>query len=369
MLALVIAPTAVADEASGTFTGSIEARGSYYWEPSTRIVAPTLIANVQTPSGTSFGAVYLVDTITSASIAAGALADVRFVEARHDVTGRVSHELDLGTRQLRLGASPRVSKEPDYLSTSVNVSAALSLAERNTVLHAALTVLHDEVRQNFRTGSQVRPGTGGTSAARFEEHFNAILGSLGWEQVLSPTTIAFVSAEMAWLDGYLANPYRQVQVQGVLRPESHPPSRYRYTLSGRLAQYIPATHTAVHLLYRAYLDDWNVAALTPEIRLYQEVSTLAQVRLRYRYYRQTRSFFAGTQAYTLEDRFFTADPKMTAFEAHQLGFQLILSLDFLAGTTLERLRGTTIELDFDYRWNTNRFGNAVISQAAMRVPF
>lgn len=60
---------------------------------------------------------------------------------------------------------------------------------------------------------------------------------------------------------------------------------------------------------------------------------------------------------------------MSAFHSNLLGFQLLLKAGFLDGTRLEALRGASIDLSFDYIWNTNRFGNGVIAEAGLRVPF
>lgn len=67
VLLLGVSLTARADRASGTWTGSVETRGNYYWERSTRVVAPTVAVNLDSPDGVQLHADYLVDVITSAS--------------------------------------------------------------------------------------------------------------------------------------------------------------------------------------------------------------------------------------------------------------------------------------------------------------
>ncbi|MFT5353063.1 MAG: hypothetical protein ACI9KE_000260, partial [Polyangiales bacterium] len=73
---LAFVPGAQADRASGTWTGDLQLRGNYYWERSTRVVAPSLSAGIVSPDGVRVGGEYLVDSITSASQAAGVLEDV-----------------------------------------------------------------------------------------------------------------------------------------------------------------------------------------------------------------------------------------------------------------------------------------------------
>src|SRR5688500_16897296 len=68
-MTIVLATMARADEASGTWTGEVELRGNYYWETSTRVVAPEARIRLESPVGVRVDAGYLLDAITSASIA------------------------------------------------------------------------------------------------------------------------------------------------------------------------------------------------------------------------------------------------------------------------------------------------------------
>ncbi len=373
--ALVLGTSALAraDEVTGTWTGIVEAWGNYYWERSTRVVAPNLELRLESPSGVELQASYLVDAITSASQAAGALVDARFTEVRNDLTAGAGYEWALGPSALRVAGSLRGSREPDYGSVSGNLFVALALDERSTVLHAEVGVLHDEVRQNFRGGTGVRPGSasGGTSAERFEEQIDAFRGAVGIDQILSPIAHLDATYELAYLRGYLANPYRLVSVANVLRPETHPDTRLRHTVSARLALRIPPTHSALHLLYRAYLDSWRIGALTPEVRIYQDLTRFASLRVRHRHYRQTRAYFYEPDPadYEASDLYFSADPKMSEFHSNLLGFQLALGLGFFDGTTLSGLAPGSIALDIEYVWSTSSYGNALIAQVGARLPF
>ena len=366
LLLCSIVPTAHADEASGTVTGTVEVLGNYYWERSTRVVAPSVAATLELPNGGYVEGAYLVDSITSASQAAGLVEDVSFTEIRHQFSLGGGYEFDLGEAELLVGASYRFSREPDYLSNGGGIAAALSLAQRTTILRLNFGFLHDEVRQ-------VNRGVGGAAmeALTFDEDFDATVVSASWEQILSPTTYFEVGYQYGYLTGFLANAYRRVGVGAGFFPENHPETRQRHTLMGHLAHFVRPTRTGLHLFYRAYVDDWGVGAVTPEARIYQEISRFAQARVRYRYYRQTRSFFYQGQydIDTTPDDYVTADPKMSAFHSHLLGFQVALRLAFLADTPLDAFRQAWLQTSFEYLWQTSRFGNAVIAQAGIRVPF
>ena len=361
---------AVADELTGRWTGAVELRGNYYYENSTRVVAPEIEISLESPKGVRMHTGYLVDSITSASIAAGALEDVRFREIRHDVRVGAGYEFDLGESQFDIDASFRVSKEPDYLSTSGGLSASLSLDEKNTILRASIAVLHDEVRQNFRGGAGIKPtNDGGTSADAFNENFNALSIGVGWEQLLGKTWTLQTNYGFGLQRGFLANAYRSV-LSGQ-RPETHPDKRQRHSIAGRLSWHIPKTRTSLHAMYRAYFDSWDIGALNPEVRVYQELSRFTQVRVRYRYYKQTSSFFyeSDQTQYTDEDLYVTADPKMSPFRNHEIGGQLILFGKMFETTRLKFLQDATFDLNFDYIFSTSTFGNGVVAIVGLRVPF
>jgi len=375
MAALVVSLLAVpgaahADPASGTWTGAAELRGNYYWERSTRVVAPALNLELSSPSGVRLHGDYLVDTITSASQAAGAIIDVRFREIRHDVGGGLGYELDLGGAQLDLGLSSRYSHEPDYRSLSGTLTSALSLNDRATVLRLSLTLLRDDVGKILRGMDRTGPMGRDLSDRGQQGELHSTVLSLSVEQLLSPVVTAQVGYDLGVLHGLLSSPYRQGSVEGVLSDETHPDRRVRHTLFGRLALYSRPTHTAFHLMYRAYMDSWDIAAISPEVRIYQEIGPFTVLRLRHRYYTQTRAFFyRPVDQYTEPAEYFTADPKMSEFHSHLLGVQIRLGFGFLDDSALAFLREASFDLSFDYIWNTNRYGNGVISQVGLRVPF
>lgn len=360
--------TSRADEASGTWTGRVEVRGSYYWERSTRVVAPTIGGRLDAPNGMSVQAYYLVDSITSASVAAGALVDVGFREIRNEVGATVSGEIDVGEQHLAMTGGTRFSREPDYRSYTGNAAFRLAVDQRNTVIGLNLSYLHDEVRQVFRTGSQIRPPAAGT----FDEDFDGVVLALYAEHLVNDRLQLAGGYDLVLLRGYLASPYRQVQIGGILEPESHPDTRNRHTLWTRAQVAVPEAHGALHAMVRGYADSWDIRAITVETRWYQSIGEHLLVRLRHRYYAQTASFFDSGHAlptYTDSPRYFTADPKMERFYDNEVGAAIITRLGFFGDSSLDWIAGAEIEFAFDYRFSTNRFGDAIFAAMVLRMPF
>ncbi len=366
--ALGLPGAARADRASGTWTGEVEARGNYYWERSTRVIAPELTAQTESPGGLRLRANYLVDTITSASVAAGAITDDRFTEIRHDVSVGTGYEIDLHDAHLDLSLDARYGVEPDYTSTGGTLGAALSLNDRATVFRLGTSYVHDVVGKKLRGANRDADGRD-LSDRGTQGRLDALALNVAFEQVLTPRLVLALGYDLGLLAGYQHNPYRTVGVGGGAPVEErHPDDRTRHNAHARLALHVPQTGTSIHGMYRAYLDSWDIAALTPELRLYQELGEMFMLRLRYRYYTQTRAFFQRPDGYSTEDRYVTDDPKMAAFQSHLIGLMWLVRLAFLERSALDFAWRASLELLAEYNLTNNEHGDGVVLQAALRMP-
>ena len=350
---LMATAAANADEASGTWTGSIEGRGNYYSERSTRVVVPAAKLKLTAPNGLRFGVDYLVDVISSASIAqTGSDEDAVQTELRHGFGAEVGKELELDGSQLDLGLHGTYSTEDDYKSYIYGLRSILSLDDKNTKIRFNASRVQDDISSN--------------ADPTFEGELTGLTLSAGVEQVLNPTMLVSVGYQFGYLEGFLANPYRTVPP---LFRERHPDERFRHTASARFAFFVPDTDTAFHVLYSAYADSWNIAAINPELRIYQHFGDDFLVRPRYRFYAQTRAYFQ-MDAYPADwEGPVTNDPKMTAFHTHTLGASLEYRLSFLGGGALDFARNTWLDISFDRYWSTNTFGDGVIATAGGRMEF
>ena len=368
-LAVFAAALVQADGSSGTWTGNIDTRANYYWERSTRVVSPTVHMDLEAPNGLRLSGDYVLDMITSASVGSGLVSDTRFTEKRNEGLLGVGYEWNLGGPRLLTMAHGRISHEPDYDSYSGGLRTQLSLNDRSTVFALDLNGMHDNVGRILRGATRVINGRNLSNRGEIGT-LNSYFLTAGWTQILTPALYFEVGYDIGVLDGFQSNPYRMVTIGGVPMLEKHPNERTRHSLYGRLAYYFHPTRTAIHLLYRGYVDNWDIAAITPEIRLYQEITSLLTVRARYRYYAQSNAYFQkSATTYSSADPYFTADPKMTAFHSNLLGGEVLLKLDFLSDTALHFADRALLDFSFDYIWNTNRYGNGVIAQMGLRIPF
>lgn len=387
LIALTVVATfssAHADEASGRWSGRAELRSSSFRERNTSILAPTIGLRLDSPRGTTVRGTYLADAITSASVSvdvvtgasvtADPLGGGRFHELRQEGSLGVEHGFSFGERDLTVSASAHTSHERDYYSYAGTAAAALSLDERNLVLGLSTTYLHDEVRYvehgidgtSGQTTTSVRPLPGRTS-------FDGVIVTASLERLLGPRAVLGVGYDLGYLAGYLGNPYRIVQVDARLARESVPTTRLRHSPWVNVRVAFPAARSAIHLALRGYTDDWHVRAFTAEARYYQDLSRYLMLRLRYRGYAQSASYFeSGLTAliptYPDGTRFTTSNPRYAAMTSHEPGLALLTSLGFLGRGGRSMLESAEIEFSFDYRIATNRFGNALFGGFVLRLP-
>ncbi len=359
-----------ADETDGTWSGNVELTGNYYYERSTRVMAPAMNARVVTPDGLQVNARYLVDAITSASLATGVVRDTTFTEIRHDVTVGVSGEVPIENVPVRFRAQTRVSYEPDYLARGLSLGATVALNKRATLLNIDLGVINDDVGRILR-GVPV-PGTF-TFRNTQREDVGSIFGistGLSVSHALTSELMLSAGYELSQLHGYLANVYRTVPIEGTPKNETHPDNRTRHAFSASAAYYITPLRGALHLTPNFYTDSYGIVGGGPEALYYQEVGEYVLLRARGRiYWQSAASFYKPPAEYTASERYFTADPKMTEFHTVLAGLQASIKLDFLEKSPLHIFHEGLLTLSFERYWNTNRFGPGVIAQSGILMPF
>jgi hypothetical protein len=140
-----------------------------------------------------------------------------------------------------------------------------------------------------------------------------------------------LSVGLQVVDGFQSNPYRQVRLFSgtVEAQESHPLLRQRLALQGRLRIAIKKARAAMGLLGRFYDDTWGVISGTAELTWEQYLAPQLLVRLRGRFYQQTRAVFyrdAG-EALSYEavgpvGQYFTGDRELSPFRDYLAGVKI-----------------------------------------------
>jgi len=357
---LVAAASVHADEVSGTWTGELEARGNYFLERSTRVVIPAARVALAAPNGVRVDASYLVDVISSASIAQGASEDSVFTELRHAVGAGTGKTFALGDNDLDLSVHGTYSTEDDYKSRIYGANVSFAFNEKNSVISLGLTRVSDTIEDN--------------RDATFRAHLRGVTAQAGVSQVLGRTLVLSFGYEFVVLSGFLGNPYRSAQFVAHAPVREDPPDeRYRHNWELQLSWFAAATNTTLQAYARYYTDSWSIHAVTPELRLYQSLGRDLNVRLRFRYYTQSSAAFAppgddgryevGYQGPT------TGDPKLMDFDSRQFGVRVSLALRALSNSFLGFASRGILDLQLDRQWCSSAFGNNVMATLGGRLPF
>lgn len=339
----------------------VTVRGAYYREASTRVVQPVVEISKDLPHGFDVTATYLLDAITSASVAAGTTTDSIFTELRNEVGLAVGKSFD----RTRLTLSYRYSAESDYWSHGVAGSFAWRFWGDSATLAAQGGTSFDSAWARTRTADC-------PTASQLACKLNVYFGGLSYTQVLSPTLITQVSYERSYLDGFQSSLYRALPNLGY---EKVPSWRVRQAITPRIAFYVPRTQTGLQLHYRYYHDSWDVSAHMLEGRVYQQLSRDLEVRLSYRHYFQTPANFwcdwmARPDCYAPTATVYTADPKLQQVHTEMPEIQLSWQAAALRGVPfLGWFSTATFQISYARLFQNTTFGDAHLLQLGYTMPY
>jgi hypothetical protein len=349
LAAFVLGSVAHADE--------VVLRGNYWRDRNTRVIQPEVDISKDLSTGTTIGAHYLLDAITSASLAAGVIQDHPFTELRNEVGVSVGQRI--GPTQHTVSYS--YSSESDYWAHTLSVASTFDFFQKNSQLGLVTSYGSDVIA--LRQSPTVYVKLGGLQTFGF---------IASWTQVLSRTMLGVLEYDLSVAGfgsskglitgspdastGFQSNAYRAVQVGGAAERESVPFQRVRQSFAAALHIMFPTggvlvPYVAIRPSYRYYFDDWSVKASTVELRTFLPVGPV-EFRVTGRYYTQGHaSFYAdngsdgapayvGTAAQGLpcagcyagsshgaNKLYYTADPKLSTFSSMFVELRLALRLE------------------------------------------
>jgi hypothetical protein len=336
-------------------------RGAYYREASTKVVQPMVEVSKDLPLGFDVYAHGLVDAITSPSILTGVMGDNIFTEHRKEAGLAVGKLINL----THVSLSYRQSREPDYVSHSVGVQVQQSVWENTGAVSMALAYSRDTI--------------GPFLDKRLEVGF----AGLSYEQAVSPVLRGLVGYELAYLNGFLCNPYDADARGRAVCPKQ----RVRHVGVLKLARYFPKAATGLQLHYRLYYDQWwepkadpwGLSAHTVEGRLYFDVTPYLEVRLGYRFHTQGWALFrfCGDPSRVMDPdclpeilTYHTGDEKFGSLRTHLTELKLTWEARALAGVpVLAWFAPGAFELSYGQYFQTTHYRNAHLLQTGYSLPF
>lgn len=368
----------------------VTVRGNYYRETSTRVLQPLVTFRKELPDERfALETEYLLDVISSASIAAGALAlggDRVFTEMRHEASLRAMTKID----DWSASGFYRYSNETDYTANAFGVSLSRELLQRTISVSLSYSGTFNQV---YRITNNLGVRSAWTSSGDtnlLQVHYL----NVGYSHVLHPKVVAGLNLEGTYSDGPQDNPYRRAQNA---TQERHPLVRRRLAPSLWLRAAVPEAKMVLEPRYRFHADDWGVLAHLVDLRVhFRPVRDLA-VRLRYRFYNQTQAKFWRDSADWVANPLISPDfpwvsddPKLDDFRSHTPGLELTWNLDGIAkfqglrwldGAWIQatynhmfvrcrELSTTCIDQDFGYGTvRSTRYGDARIGSLAFSIAF
>lgn len=261
-----------------------------------------------------------------------------FDEAALNIGGGISRERDFESVYGSLGGRWDFNRKLTALSAGVSYTYSTidALLDHDVVPHVYEPYMYIYERR----GDDIYNRTHSSSRMELGELAPTLVGTrrdwglnLGVSQVLNKS--AFVEANLGYArnSGYLANPYKAVevifvdpllqegqaggntsadyvydaQIVGVL--EQRPDLRNQGTLNLRYVQHIAATDAALHLDYRYFQDDWGIRAHTLQTEWVQPVGESWTISPRLRYYSQSAADFYTPYLTTRQGLFtYVTDP-------------------------------------------------------------
>lgn len=236
-------------------------------------------------------------------------------DERYALYGKAWREQRGGSR---VGLSLGVSDEDDYQALSAGLEGVWEFDQKRTSLSLGLGY-SDDTLEPTEGGSQRFPD-------RIQEADKSTWSvSAGLSRVLSQTTLVQFALSGSYSEGYLSDPYKLVQIENEIRPDSRPEERTQYAGHLRIRQYLRPAFMALHMDYRRFGDDWGIASDTLEFGIWQKPAKIFRWHARFRWYRQSDADFYGPIfGVARSDGFSSSDYRLSAYEAqsYRLGFDL-----------------------------------------------
>jgi hypothetical protein len=346
----------------------ISGRAVYYREASTRIIEPMVQVTKTAPNGVDVDAAFLLDAVTSASVASGVNGDNIFTEWRKEAGLGVGYTRD----RTRVGGNFRYSTESDYSSRTLGLNLSQGVWQNTGTLSLNVAYADD------------------TIPVVTDGRMQTLFGGLLHTQALSPTWLVQGGYEAVFATGFLQNPYIRVPNKGREKP---PNKRLRHVWAVRTAKYFPSWSGGVQLHYRLYYDQsafidkpveapagnlWGILAHTIEGRVYKTLSRDFEIRLSYRFHKQgaanfwcnTNPAFGGrTDCYDPFDPYYSADIKWGAVGTHMPEVKVIWDLRVFHAVPLLRVFAAgTADISYGYYFQDTRYGNAHLLQVGYTYP-
>ena len=195
------------------------------------------------------------------------------------------------------------SDEDDYESDAVSLDGSFNSADGMTTYSAAISASNDDID----------PTQGSRPTNTLGDEKDIRSAWVGVTRIVSKRALVRFGLSYTYRDGFLTDPYKF--------KDQRPDERKEWTVSSGYRHFFARPNAALHVAYRYFDDDWDVASHTVDISWVQNVGQHAQVTPFLRYYTQDKAEFFSNTA-NLDDRYYADDYRLSAFGAISAGLRL-----------------------------------------------
>jgi hypothetical protein len=208
-----------------------------------------------------------------------------------------------------LAAGLSASREADFDSLGLSLRNGLYFNDRNTVLLGGLGYTHDILR---------------ALTLRSDETKDTVDVMIGLRQILGRQTIGSLNLSCSRVEGFLSDPYKVADVNGILVPERRPDLRDKAILLVSLTQGLEALDASVEAGYRLYADTFGVLAGTYSLTWLQRVSETVVIEPMMRVHDQIGADFYGVR-FAGDPAAYSSDYRLSSLIAVSLGGQIVVT--------------------------------------------
>ena len=200
-----------------------------------------------------------------------------------------------------------VSTESDFQSVGLALRDAIDFNQKNTTLLIGGALTHDQIDVYYRNATETK---------------DSVDFLVGVSQVLDPKTLLTLNLTYGQVDGFLSDPYKVAEVNGVLVPENRPDQKDKQIAYLSLIHFFDQLNGSLDASYRYYQDSYGIRGGTAQLAWFQKIGDHFVLSPMVRLYNQSAAdFYAVRFAGAPEN--YSADYRLSELSATSWGLKLI----------------------------------------------
>jgi hypothetical protein len=220
----------------------------------------------------------------------GANVELYGIAGAHHLSGKLSY-----------------STEDDYESIGMALSDGIQIGESGTTLTLGGAYTQDRIDVIY------------LDARESKRTIDAIVGI---HQIINARTVLQANYAVGKISGFLNDPYKVVELNGILVPERRPGDRDRQVAYVALTRSVDALRGVAEASFRRYDDSFDITGTTLSLAWFQRVGDGWIVRPRLRWHHQDAASFYDVR-FSGEPEYYSSDYRVSELESLSYGVKLV----------------------------------------------